>query len=87
MARWEVYNPLLIDVSVAYIPHLPNALQPSKYDTNLRHTTTYHQSLNPQLYGNGIVQLMAIVIVTTSMQHSFLHVFGDLIQGSVTGTY
>ena len=66
MITSEFKSPFLINVFVAYILRLPNALKIFKYDTDYRFSMTYHQSLNPhRAFGECISQRMAIVMATT----------------------
>ena len=66
MVTSEFYSPFLINVSVAFMPPLPNALKLFKCDTDHRFSTTY-QSLNPQhVFGKCIIQRMANVMATTA---------------------
>ena len=44
----EFESPSLINVSVAYMSSLPNALKFFKCDTDHRFSTTCHQNLNQQ---------------------------------------
>ena len=65
MVTSEFKSPFLMNVSVAYMPPLPNALKLFKCDTDNIFSTTYIQSLNPQVFGKCIIQRMANVMATT----------------------
>ena len=65
MVTSEFKSPFLINVSVAYMPPLPNALKLFKCDTDHIFSLTYLQSLNPQVFGKCIIQRMANVMATT----------------------
>ena len=74
MVTSEFSSPFLINVSVAYMSHLPNALKIFKCDTDHIFSTTYHQSLKPQqVFGKCIIKRMAKVMVTTGTLNWYLN--------------
>ena len=74
MVTSEFESPFLINISVAYMPPLPNSLMLFKCDTGHRFSTKYHQSLNPQyVFGKCIIQRMANVMDITGMLRWYLN--------------
>ena len=88
MVTSQFQSPFLINVSVAYMPPVSNALTLFKCDTDNIFSTTCHQIINPQqVFGKCTIQRMASVMATTGTLRWSLMLDGDLVSGPVTGTY
>ena len=81
-------SPFLINVSVAYMPPLSNALMLFKCDTDHRFSTKYHQRLKPQHFlVNASFNAWQTSWPPLVRFEGILMLDGDLDLGPVTGTY